>query len=244
MKKLFSAAIVLTIMMSLCMPSFAMDITMATAEEASLTQARALAYMDMTDVDAATKHKILEAREKVILSESWVADGVSGRILDKNGRVKEELPQFSELFPDDWEMPTFSVSNGDANETEGTRGVNQEWINTFFEGNLNLKKPSTTVNSPSFCSFSSAPFAGTQYEYIVETVYTWGVYQNPTVTASYNIGYSNENTGASLGLATRLENGETFAIDLPYNVQVAVRASTYDSVGDWYMRVDAACSDI
>lgn len=52
-----------------------------------------------------------------------------------------------------------------------------------------------------------------------------------------NVGYSNNTTGESLGLATRLENGETFSIDPPTGVKVAVRASTYDTVATWSMEV-------
>lgn len=44
---------------------------------------------------------ILEAQNRIIFRYSWVADGLSGRILDKGRNITEEFPQFSELFSAD-----------------------------------------------------------------------------------------------------------------------------------------------
>lgn len=187
MKKFITTALALTMIMSLCVPAFAMDIVSETAEERALTQAREIAYMDVSSVDAEMKSEILEAREQVILSESWVADGVSGCILDKNGNVKEVLSEFHDIFPDDWAMPLWATESNDDSDVKITRS--SSWVDNFYDGDVYLREPSTTVNTPAFCSFST----GNDY-YYVDTVNTYGVYQNTTVTATYNIGYSNAST--------------------------------------------------
>ena len=237
MKRIITVTLALAMVMSLCLPSLALEIPSEAIDLVELEQAKTFAYMDVSTVSAELKTKILEARETIIFSESWVADGISGRILDKDGNIKEELPQFSELFPADWNIPVLESSIGVKNEVGGVYGTSEGYVTLLYQGGVFLKKPSSTVNSPSFYSFQSTGFAGTMYEYSIETVYTWGIYQNPSEIASYNIGYSNADTGKSLGHATRLENGETFAIDPPRNITVAVRASTYDSVGSWSMNI-------
>lgn len=67
------------------------------------------AYLNFEKASEELKPVILAARNRIICRYSWVADGISGRILDKNGNLKEELPQFSELFPEDWEEPVCPV---------------------------------------------------------------------------------------------------------------------------------------
>lgn len=84
--------------MSLCVPTFAVDNHAEVAEEWGLSQAKAIANMDVSNADAEMQATILEAREQVILSESWVAEGVSGRILDKGGKVVEILQSFMNCF--------------------------------------------------------------------------------------------------------------------------------------------------
>ena len=63
------------------------------------------AHLDYDEVSEKLKPVVLTARTKIIYRYSWVADGASGQILDRNGNVVQENPQFSELFPSDWEPP-------------------------------------------------------------------------------------------------------------------------------------------
>jgi len=63
------------------------------------------AYMDLETADESLKAKILEARNKIILSESWAADGIYAYVSDPDGNIVNVLPQFSELFPSDWDVP-------------------------------------------------------------------------------------------------------------------------------------------
>lgn len=201
------------------------------ANEKRIGQAIAYERIDENTAEL-RKTEILAAREAIVYSESWVADGVYGEILDRDGNIKEILPQFSDIFPEDWDIPveksSYSVLSSSDPEFD---------ITTYFNESVWLSKPTNQNTSP-FCSFVTTGFAGTPYEYVVETVYASGVYRNPSETAYYNLGYSNATTGVSLGYAANLENGESFTIDPPENITIGVRASSNDYIGDWWMRVD------
>ncbi len=64
------------------------------------------AYMDLDQAQEELKPVILEARRRIIFDSSWVSDEINGRILDEDGNVIEEVPHFSEVFPEDWELPS------------------------------------------------------------------------------------------------------------------------------------------
>ena len=67
------------------------------------------AFLDYESASDQIRPVILAARNIIIYRHSWVADGVSGRILDRDGNVKQELPEFSDIFPEDWDEPSCPV---------------------------------------------------------------------------------------------------------------------------------------
>jgi len=67
------------------------------------------AYMDFEAANAQAQAKILAARNRIIFSQGWVADGFSLTVYDSDGNFIRETPQFSELFPSDWELPVLPV---------------------------------------------------------------------------------------------------------------------------------------
>lgn len=71
------------------------------------------AYQDLENVEPSLKPVVLAARNIIVHRYSWVADGIYGCILDTNGDMEEELPQFHELFPDDWDEPVYPVEEVD-----------------------------------------------------------------------------------------------------------------------------------
>ena len=71
------------------------------------------AYLNINTAEEELKPIILVARNTIIHRYSWVADGMSGSVLDKEGNIKREIPEFSELFPEDWEMPVSLAKNVD-----------------------------------------------------------------------------------------------------------------------------------
>lgn len=245
----FTIALTLTMIMTLCVPAFAMDIKSDTGKEMSVEQARSIAYMDISNVDKEAEDEILEARKIIIMNESWVADGLDGWVLDADGNIKEEVPHFSEVFPEDWEVPVFNDEKGNDMEciAEGPLNIAQRevdtYIHTWFEDPVTLRNPPATSNSPSFTTVPTTFYTAAGAPVVVDKIYTYGIYMNTTVEATYNVGYTNKSNGASLGRKTRLENGESFSITVPEGIDVAVRASTYDSVGEWNMRVDIRCNE-
>lgn len=233
MKK--TIAMILTVIMIVVM-----IVPVTAVDENRIDQTIAYERIDESTV-ASRKTAILAAREAVIYSKSWVADGVYGAILDQNGNVKEVLPQFSDIFPEDWDVPvernSYSVLMSSDPETGLMRSGPAFDISPIFNKSIWLSKP-TNQDTPPFCSFSTTGFPGTSSEYRVETVYTSGIHENTTTTAYYNVGYSNTTTGVSLGYAVNLENGEVFTIDPPANIKLGVRASSSSDPGDWLMKVE------
>ena len=232
MKKILSACLILSLCLVMGIPAF--------AEGTSAVTQNSIAYMDLGTASEAQRNEILEAREEIIFSQTWVADGLSGCILDANGNIKEYVPEFSDLFPRDWDIPYLSPSDLEITNAIKDRATRVSRLDTHYDDTVWLTNPSDTSNTPAFCSFLTTGFPGTGYEYNYDTVYTTGLYGNPSMTAYYNVGYSNASTGASLGWATYLSNCETFTITPPNDITIAVRASTYTNVGSWGMTVTAS----
>ena len=67
------------------------------------------AYLDLSTAEESLQPVILEARKIIIFRYSWVADGIEGFVHDENGKIVEKVPQFSDLFPSDWDEPIVST---------------------------------------------------------------------------------------------------------------------------------------
>lgn len=66
--------------------------------------AEAYAYMDLETASPEIQERILKAREAIIFSQSWAADGCLGFLVDLETGEMTQLPSFSELFPG-WDLP-------------------------------------------------------------------------------------------------------------------------------------------
>lgn len=69
----------------------------------TLEEAQSFAYMDLDAAPAELQETIRKAREVIIYSRSWVADGFECYVTSPDG-TRETIPSFSELFPG-WELP-------------------------------------------------------------------------------------------------------------------------------------------
>ena len=69
----------------------------------TLEEAQSFAYMDLDAAPAELQETIRKAREVIIYSQSWVADGFECYVTSPDG-TRETIPSFSELFPG-WELP-------------------------------------------------------------------------------------------------------------------------------------------
>ena len=63
--------------------------------------------MDLNSAGEEFQPKIRQARKAIIAQHGWVTEGVQGFVTDQNGNVIEELPQFYDIFPAEWEIPVF-----------------------------------------------------------------------------------------------------------------------------------------
>lgn len=224
---------------------FTMEASAFAAEIASSARQKELeyyAYMNLESVDEEMEYLVLNARNEIIMETSWVADGVKGYVVDENDKIVREVPHFYEVFPADWQMPVFPTEKTNLGHDVVIQAENGYWDAKDY--NVSLKNPSTTQNTSPFAHFGTHKFVGTSAEYYIEKVSTSGFccdreLNNPT----YNVGYSNYDTGASLGLSTRMGESESFTIEPPADIEVAIRASTFSTPADWiltvgYYRVD------
>ena len=69
----------------------------------TLEEAQSFAYMDLDAAPAELQETIRKAREVIIYSRAWVADGFECYVTSPDG-TRETIPSFSELFPG-WELP-------------------------------------------------------------------------------------------------------------------------------------------
>lgn len=105
----------------------------------SMDEAKSYAYMDIESASEDLKEIIREAREYIISqSDGWVADGWKGAVVNmETGEVVEEVPQFHEIFPDDWEVPKDeSVKKSEADEK--IEYPTREWYKGLPETNGKL----------------------------------------------------------------------------------------------------------
>lgn len=70
-----------------------------------------LAYCDLETAPAAWQDDIVAAREDIIYSKSWTVDGQCA-LITPDGTV-EELPEFYDLFPADWAIPSSAGETDD-----------------------------------------------------------------------------------------------------------------------------------
>lgn len=231
-KKVLAGMISLALMVTMAMPAFATGITTSLHQQELVN----LAYMDLETADPALESKILEARSEIVLNTSWVADGIRGYVVDENNNILREVPQFHDVFPSDWDIPAFPAEKSSSEMAVTPQADSGYWDPRQYT--VKLKNPSASQNTAPFTHFSTHALEGTPAEYEITEVMTNGWCTNRELDdPTYNIGYSNYNTGASLGLSTRMSESESFAIEPPFGIELAVRASTYSTPEDWLLTV-------
>jgi len=101
--------------------------------------------LDLESADELTTSRILRARNEIIFNqESWVADGFILEIMDSDGNVIRTAPQFSDLFPSDWEIP---IMHSDEDEVVDSNAPNS-LLELWFMDSITLQRPPSNTNSP------------------------------------------------------------------------------------------------
>lgn len=238
MKKIAVALIVLLLVATTGIPAMAIDLN----ESASaISKEQAVAYMEIDETTSrAEVEQILAARNDIIFSTSWVADGMKCYILNKDGEIEKVIPNFSDIFPADWELPDLEDQEEALNklspwQPEASMPLSGA-MQPFYNNSVWLSKPSGQYNTSPFCSFSTTNYVGGTYRGHLETVSTIGY--NANTDATYNVGYSNVDTGKSLGFVERIPECLPCGCEPPSRITLGVRASTYTDPGLWTMKVD------
>lgn len=231
-KKFFAGFLSLTLMFTMVMPTFAAGITTSLHQK----ELEDLAYMDLEMAAPALESKILEARNEIALNSSWVADGIRGYIVDENNNILREVPQFHDVFPSDWDIPVLPVKETNHEMMATPRADSGHWDPREYI--VELKAPPANRNTAPFTRVATHGLVGTSAEYEITKIMTGGTCLNRELrNPTYNIGYSNYDTGESLGLSTRMSESESFTIEPPLDIEVAIRASTYSTPTEWQIMV-------
>lgn len=237
MKKMCSLIMSILLIAMFSIPAGAIE-TNLTQEEAREAQIQRYAYMDMEKASSADREKILKAREEIIYhSGGWYSreDGVlAACVTDKNGNVIEEVPEFHDLFPEDWEVPCsedwkVSPSNATTNLIE-TIAALPTGTTMHYDGQVYLNKP-TSAYTPPFCTFATVRGKGNpEVHGQAERLYN---------SANYNIGFTNTDNGKNISYQENLPAGIGYSIWVnPYVIyRIGVRASTNSTPGNSSMFV-------
>ena len=212
MKKALASILVLLMSVSCltCMAAETSEQEFDPKTKAALIEAEQYAYLDIDSASPELKEKILDARDAIIFSKNWVADGYEAFVTNENDEVVEILPEFSTVFPG-WDLPKDDVAS---TETDST-----------FPEQMN---PPAIVNPLSYSASTWIRLG------------SWVPATRLTSSKTYNIGYNNATTGTSLAYRNHLTLSEKFQINNVQNIKLAIRASTYSTPGYATMVVDGA----
>ena len=186
-----------------------------TATQEALTKAEQYAYLDLDSASPSMQQKILDARNTIIFSKDWVADGYEADVEDvTTGEVLETLPSFSELFPG-WDLPVDESIASTSNDSSLTLSSSEV---TPFSNSDWLRLGSTRHYLPAASnSHDASPFS--------------------TFTVD---SYSIASTGKSLRYKNNLSVNQALAVHNVGGMRLAIRASTYSTPGYATMAVDGA----
>lgn len=182
----------LTFGMAITLPSAASPIE---ANEAKTATER-LAYLDLNSATSyAEKEQILAARYAIIYGDqAWTVDHAVSVLNYTTGTVTA-LPDFYDLFPDDWDIPAIS----DGHSVASASGVAKPSSNVEFVGNVSIVASTGHQGSivPFFrftCIKNNVPI---------------GLYLSSFPGTNYNAGFCDEYTGKGIGWCPGLVVRET-----------------------------------
>lgn len=201
----------LTLICMGCMLLFLMGGTsaaeMSNATDLTEVSVTELAYMDLESAPAEIRADILAAREKIIFGDqAWTVNGAVS-IFGRDGTI-QELPEFSELYPD-WELPGAAATSS-VPASAMPMGTYSGEIN--YEEQVNFQLASSWANSKDFTQF----VGNGDYVY----VYAKSMPRN----ANFNIGFSN-GAGVNIGWCPNLDKETGARIDSDSNKTYNVRGS-------------------
>lgn len=220
-KRILSAILACVCLLGIIGSASATDVsTSAAAEQAELSKARAVAYSVIDDTTPADRQmEILTARNKIIYGDqAWTVDGAV-RVFNLETGATEELPDFYDLFPEDWELPSGAVL-----EQLGIMPMTVSTTVSNVSYNENITIPLASSNN-----FNTPPFF--EFNYITDNGPV-GVYVSSYPGTYYNAGFLNKDINAGAGWAPGLEVGKSgcalvnYCVGTRYGVIVSVNSNS------------------
>ena len=183
-------------------------------ESAKIAAAKEIAYMDVETASAEMQERILAARETIIDSKSWVADGFEVTVTRADGPVTK-IPQFSKLFPG-WDIPA-----GESTATARSRTADEYFAPYRGDVYATLYSASSSVNADPTAIF---------YD-VAEELDVW--VSELYVSTSCNLGFTNMITHQSVAhLVDMRQHDKLGVLAVSGNiVPLGMRASTYSTPG-------------
>jgi len=197
--------------------------------------AEVYAYLDFDAAPLQMKEVILEARNIIIFDNSWVADGYEAWIEYPDG-TQEELPTFSELFPN-WDFPeafpttlslfelmhlSQNIESNPASDFQDTI-TNSSGTPEYFHRTITIpRRPSNALFGAPFATFSSRH----------NNIRAGAVGS----TVNYNVGLSFGSQPAMFG--TNFRGGMFISLSGTSGRTVSAFVSTDGAAGTGLMRVE------
>lgn len=187
------------------------------------------AYMDLDMATEPLKNMIINARNKIIFSESWTAQAGMAWVETETGEI-EELPAFYSLFPEDWELPTennpvtmYSEEFADENNSV-TPCITYSQL---FNGNVTVRAAGNS-NASSF------------YNWQFALPHVTRVYATSIPGSTINFGFTTN--GVSVAHKVNMSVNEKLSTRLlaQEGDRHSVRCSTYSTTGTAKVVVDYA----
>lgn len=240
MKKV--CAVMLSILLVLCLTNVAFASEFEKSDvDVALAKAAKIAYLDLEDASAEMREEILAAREEIIFSTDWVADGYTAYVEDQDGNIIRTLPAFSEVFPD-WDLPVsettyqadIEMDSNCSQDMDALAASSGYWEHVGFYAHY-LEAPGNT-NSKPFLELYVDP------ERVGRDLKTYATSLSDSKTC--NIGYTDLASGASIAYAIRLAPGEACTVTGVRMKIIGIRASTYSTPGWAGFQIDGGGREI
>lgn len=183
----------------------------AFAAEATDSNPKSLAYMDIMGTTPEMYADIITARREIIYgNQSWSADGTVVEIIHADGTV-ELVPQFSDVFPG-WDLNEITQPVPDLYDY----GPFTARATIHYQvANITLSYPSAGVTTEPFLKFNGNG----------SKVYAKALLL-PEGMTKYSIGFNNEDTGAEISYLANMELGDKTSLQTEDGVRYGVRASS------------------
>lgn len=181
--------------------------SVSAADRAIIMDASTYAYMSIENASDSVTTKILKARSDIIFHQSWSLDG-QAKIVRADGTV-EDLPDFYDLFPATWSIPS-----GERNVAR-TPIINPN--RSVFRDTVTVPENTGIINSFCFTWYTATNIHGTIQPITLTNIST------------INVGFTNGSTGQSIAYALNLSAYDDLVANTTPGTTYGARVSTNEN---------------